>query len=85
MTNTSLEPSAVHAVEIPDSRGGPTLAVTVTPADGTMPGMAPRRTVICGFGIALSRVDGDLGRSSFRDLEFGSERNEASPRCLCLI
>jgi len=38
VTNTSLEPSAVHAVEIPDSRGGPTLAVTVTPPMGRCPG-----------------------------------------------
>jgi hypothetical protein len=30
-----LELSKVHAVEILDSRGGPTLAVTVTLADGT--------------------------------------------------
>jgi enolase len=36
MTGTSpLELSAVHAVDILDSRGGPTLAVTVTLADGT--------------------------------------------------
>ena len=36
MTGTSpLELSAVHAVEILDSRGGPTLAVTVTLTDGT--------------------------------------------------
>ena len=31
-----LELTRVHAVEILDSRGGPTLAVTVTLADGTV-------------------------------------------------
>ena len=62
MTSTSLELSAVHAVEILDSRGGPTLAVTVTLADGTTARAGVPSGASTGSREAVELRDGDKSR-----------------------
>jgi enolase len=63
MTGTSpLELSAVHAVEILDSRGGPTLAVTVTLADGTVARAGVPSGASTGSREAVELRDGDKSR-----------------------
>jgi len=63
MTGTSsLELSAVHAVEILDSRGGPTLAVTVTLADGTTARAGVPSGASTGSREAVELRDGDKSR-----------------------
>jgi enolase len=63
MTGTSpLELSAVHAVEILDSRGGPTLAVTVTLADGTTARAGVPSGASTGSREAVELRDGDKDR-----------------------
>ena len=62
MTSTSLELSAVHAVEILDSRGGPTLAVTVTLADGTTARAGVPSGASTGSREAVELRDGDTAR-----------------------
>ena len=59
---TSLELSAVHAVEILDSRGGPTLAVTVTLADGTTARAGVPSGASTGSREAVELRDGDKDR-----------------------
>ncbi len=62
MTSTSLQLSAVHAVEILDSRGGPTLAVTVTLADGTTARAGVPSGASTGSREAVELRDGDKSR-----------------------
>jgi enolase len=62
MTGTSLELSEVHAVEILDSRGGPTLAVTVTLADGTTARAGVPSGASTGSREAVELRDGDKSR-----------------------
>ena len=67
MTSTSLELSplelsTVHAVEILDSRGGPTLAVTVTLADGTTARAGVPSGASTGSREAVELRDGDKSR-----------------------
>ena len=57
-----LELSAVHAVEILDSRGGPTLAVTVTLADGTVARAGVPSGASTGSREAVELRDGDKSR-----------------------
>ena len=59
---TSLELAAVHAVEILDSRGGPTLAVTVTLADGTTARAGVPSGASTGSREAVELRDGDKAR-----------------------
>ena len=58
----SLQPTAVHAVEILDSRGGPTLAVTVTLADGTTARAGVPSGASTGSREAVELRDGDTSR-----------------------
>src|SRR6476469_246726 len=63
MSNSAgLELSAVHAVEILDSRGGPTLAVTVTLADGTTARAGVPSGASTGSREAVELRDGDKAR-----------------------
>jgi enolase len=63
MSNSAgLELSAVHAVEILDSRGGPTLAVTVTLADGTSARAGVPSGASTGSREAVELRDGDPDR-----------------------
>ena len=63
MSNSAgLELSAVHAVEILDSRGGPTLAVTVTLADGTRARAGVPSGASTGSREAVELRDGDPDR-----------------------
>ncbi len=63
MTSTSsLEVSALHAVEILDSRGNPTLAVTVTLADGTAARAGVPSGASTGSREAVELRDGDKAR-----------------------
>ena len=62
MTSTSMELSAVHAVEILDSRGGPTLAVTVTLTDGTTARAEVPSGASTGSREAVELRDGDKAR-----------------------
>src|SRR6476661_7376891 len=63
MSNSAgLELSAVHAVEILDSRGGPTLAVTVTLADGTTARAGVPSGASTGSREAVELRDGDQAR-----------------------
>ena len=57
-----LELSNVHAVEILDSRGGPTLAVTVTLADGTTARAGVPSGASTGSREAVELRDGDKSR-----------------------
>jgi len=57
-----LELTRVHAVEILDSRGGPTLAVTVTLADGTVARAGVPSGASTGSREAVELRDGDKSR-----------------------
>ena len=59
---TPLELSAVHAVEILDSRGNPTLAVSVTLADGTVARAGVPSGASTGSREAVELRDGDPDR-----------------------
>ncbi len=60
--STQLELSAVHAVEILDSRSRPTLAVTVTLADGTIARAGVPSGASTGSREAVELRDGDASR-----------------------
>lgn len=60
--STPLELTAVHAVEILDSRGNPTLAVTVTLADGTVARAGVPSGASTGSREAVELRDGDPDR-----------------------
>lgn len=62
MSRSELELSAVHAVEILDSRGNPTLAVTVTLADGTTARAGVPSGASTGSREAVELRDGDADR-----------------------
>ncbi len=61
-STSSLEVSAVHAVEILDSRGNPTLAVTVNLADGTTARAGVPSGASTGSREAVELRDGDKAR-----------------------
>ena len=62
MSPSELELSAVHAVEILDSRGNPTLSVTVTLADGTSARAGVPSGASTGSREAVELRDGDADR-----------------------
>ncbi len=62
MTDSALVLSAVHAVEILDSRGNPTLAVTVTLNDGTTARAGVPSGASTGSREAVELRDGDKSR-----------------------
>lgn len=62
MPASRLEPTAVHAVEILDSRGNPTLAVTVTLADGSTARAGVPSGASTGSREAVELRDGDPDR-----------------------
>ena len=65
MTSTESAPfqiSSVHAVEILDSRSRPTLAVTLTLADGTTARAGVPSGASTGSGEAVELRDGDPAR-----------------------
>ncbi len=60
--NTPLEVAALHALEILDSRGRPTLAVTATLSDGTTARAGVPSGASTGSGEAVELRDGDPAR-----------------------
>ncbi|MEP6981607.1 MAG: phosphopyruvate hydratase [Nakamurella sp.] len=60
----SLEVTALHALEILDSRGRPTLAVTATLADGSQARAGVPSGASTGSGEAVELRDGDTDRYS---------------------
>ena len=73
--------TAVNAVEILDSRGNPTLAVTVTLGDGTIARAGVPSGASTGSREAVELRDGDAGPlQRQRRLEGGRERERRDRR-----